>query len=99
MIAGTREKVNTPVLDYFSISWINMFSWSMKSRLAWKMKLDHLCQHIQAYIGDQGGKCSSFRDFMSFITNISDVSRAINSNLLELLLTLQRAHSYKWNWL
>ena len=48
-------------------------------------KLDCLCQHIQAHIGDQDEKCSNFRDFMSFITNTSDVSGENNSILLELL--------------
>ena len=72
-----------------------MFSWSIKSRLVWKTKTGlsvqtcaNICKHIQAHIGDQGGKCSSLRDFVSFITNTGDVSRVIQIYLSS-YLTLQ----------
>ena len=73
--------MSTSILDHFSIS----FFLEYEIEISLEDKLDCLCQHIQAHIIDQGGKCSSFRDFVSFITNTSDVSRAIYSNLLELL--------------
>ena len=55
-----------------------------------------VCANISKPISDQDGKCSSFRNFVSFLTNTGDVSRAIISNFLNYYLTLQRAHSYKW---
>ena len=89
MLDHVGEKLNTPVLDRFPKSWINMFSRSMKSKLAWKTKTGLF---VQTYSSTQ---CWSrwemlkqvhdcFRDVVLFITN-GDAPTANKSNLLELL--------------
>ena len=86
MVAGSREKLNTPVLDHFSISWIN---------ISFKLKTGLSVPNIQAHSDDQGGKCSSFRDFFPFITNTGDISRANNLNLLGLLSNPTKSTQYE----
>ena len=100
MLDHVGEKLNTPVLDQFSKSWINMFSQSMKSKLAWKTKTGLSVQTFKHTCGGQGGKCSN--KFMAALWMLCHLlpmvmrQQLVSQICLSYYLTLQRAHSYKW---
>lgn len=82
------EKLNTPVLDVFAKkAWINMFSRSPKSKLAWKMLTVRSYSNTRWWskweMLKQAHDC--FGDVVSFITTSDDISPANKSKLLELL--------------
>ena len=71
-----------------------MFFWSFKSRLAWKTKNWIVCANIFKHtLVIKVGNARAL-EILSFITNTGDVSRTINSNLLEFLSNLQLPFSF-----
>ena len=53
------EKLSTPVLDEFSKAWINLFSQSPKSKLAWRTQTDLASPSYLIQDGGLSGKFSN----------------------------------------
>ena len=84
------EKLHTPVLDEFAKPWINMFSRSHKSKLAWRTQTGlSVPSHSNTRwwskweVLRQVHDC--FGDVFSFITNSADMSPAYKSKLIVII--------------
>ncbi len=84
------EKMTTPILDQFAKSWINMFSRSPKSKLAWKTQTG---LSVPGFSNTRWWSKwemirqahDTFGDVVSFITDTTDVSPANRTRILEIL--------------
>ena len=84
------EKLQTPLLDEFAKSWINMFSRSPKSKLAWKSQTglsvpSYSCTRWWSKWEMLRQAHDSFGDVRTFIDNAADVSPANRCKIFQML--------------